>query len=282
MKKANLTKIIVLAAASGALFSCAGNNDSKNVDSASDFLEVASASDLKISSINILSHKLKSADTATSGTSLKLSVYNNNNCTAAGKVSYEGKDYSLGGIVYNLSYGEGKNQEFYIDTQTKKGTAYDGSDNYRWYVEMVKDLIDENYESIRTIYDDFKSCIGKSAEELGYTSYTLRRSIATNVAGYVFHGFAKDGAKEIETYRYITLDKKNDNWVFTSYSERIATTSVDEKGYSSTIYDVSESTFETVDAYSDLVVNLSDYMISGETTGAETLTIPSTGVLSGK
>lgn len=282
MKKANLMKILLFAAGTCALFSCAGSNDSKDIDSESDFLEVAASSNLKIASINILSHKLKSADTATSGTSVKLSVYNNDNCTATGKVTYEGKDYSLSGIVYNVSYGEDKTQEFYIDTQTKKGIAYDNSDDYIWYVEMVKDLINEEYEKIRIIYDGFKSFIGKSAEELGYTSYTLRRSIATNVAGYVLHSFQKDGTSEIETYRYITLDKKNDNWVFTSYSERIATTTIDDKGYSSTVYDVSEATFETVDAYSDLIINLSDYMISGETTSGEDLIIPSTGVLSEK
>ena len=282
MKKTKLDKILVLAAGTCALFSCVGNNDSKDVDSEGDFLEVAKASDLKIASINVLAHKVKSGDTTTSGTSLKMSVYNNNNCTASGKVTYEGKDYSLGGIVYNVSYGEGKNQEFYIDTQTKKGTAYDGSDNYYWYVEMVKELINEEYEDIRTIYDDFKTCIGKSASELGYTSYTLRRSVATNVAGYVFHSFQNDGMSEVETYRYITLDKINDDWVFTSYSERIATTTVDEKGYSNTVYDVSEATFEAVDSYSDLIINLSDYMISGETTGGDNLVIPSTGILSEK
>ena len=282
MKKAKLTKILLLAAGSCALFSCAGNNDSKDIDSESDFLEVASASSLKIASINVLSHKLKSADTATSGASVKLSIYNNDNCTATGKVTYEGKDYSLGGIVYNVSYGEDKTQEFYIDTQTKKGVAYDDSGDYLWYVEMVKELIKEEYEDIRTIYDGFKSYIGKSAEELGYTSYTLRRSVAANVAGYVFHSFQKDGTSEIETYRYITLDKKNGSWVFTSYSERIATTTIDDKGYSSTVYDVSEATFETVDSYSDLVINLSDYMISGETTSGDSLDIPSTGVLSEK
>lgn len=282
MKKAKLAKALLLSFGACALLSCAGTNDSKDIDSESDFLEVASAKDLKIASINVISHKLKSADTASSGSSVKLSVYNNNNCTASGKLNYEGEDYSLSGIVYNLSYGESKRQEFYIDTQTKKGVVFDDSSVYLWYVEMVKELINEEYEEIRGIYDSFKSCIGKSAEELGCSSYSLRRSIASNVAGYVFHSFQKEGKSEIETYRYITLDKKNGDWVFASFSERIATTSVDEKGYSSTVYDVSEATFETVEAYSDLVISLSDYMISGETTGVDGLLLPSSGILSAK
>ncbi len=282
MNKKKLTNILLLGAGACAILSCSGSNDSKDIDSLNDFIEVASASSLKISSVNVLSNKQKGAETSTSGASLKLSAYSGNNCIAAGKATYEGKETTLSHIVYTLDNGEGQSQEFYINTSTKKGVVYDGAGSHSWYVAMVKELIGKEYENIRAIYDEMKGYIGKPASEIGYSSYTLRRSIATNVAGYVFHGFKKEGNSEIETYRYITMDKFDEDWVFSSYSERIATTTFDEKGYSSTLYDVSEATFAIVYEYSDLIVNLTDYSISGETTTGEELEVTSTGVLSPK
>ena len=281
MKKTNLMVALLLGLGTVALASCSISNDSKDINSASDFVEVAKGDTLKIATANVMDHKLKSSDTSTAGTTLKLSIYNNDDCTASGKVTYEGKETNLSGVVYTATYGNVK-QQFYIDTTTKKGTVYNSTTEYAWFSELVKESIVGEYEEINAYYEDFKSYVGKSAADLGYTSYSLRRSIATNVAGYVLHAISNKENVETETYRYITLDKINGEWVFTNYSERIATTTVDDKGYSNTVYDVSEATFEIVDSYSNLVISLSDYTISGQNTDDDGIQWSDFGILSAK
>ena len=108
-----------------------------------------------------------------------------------------------------------------------------------------------------------KSYVGKSAAEIGFDSYSLRRSIASTVAGYVFQGYKSEENSKTETYRYITMDKINGVWAITNYTERITKVVVDPgKSTSTTNYDISEATLSIVNEYPVASIGLSTYTLT--------------------
>ncbi|MGM9813371.1 MAG: hypothetical protein ACI32C_00455 [Candidatus Enteromonas sp.] len=258
----NVKKILLpllLIPASTTLFSC-GSQESKAIDSLDDFIEVASKDDVAIIGVNVVENA-KKGDETSSGTTRRANLY------AEGNYTMTSGDKNVIGYTYHAP--SGTTQYIKIDTRTKRGEIYDDANVLNDDRAFVENQLDSDYAKLATVYDAMKGQVGKSAEDLGYDTFTLACSVAPNVAGYVSTGFKTtvDGAvtKTIEASRYLTMDKIEGKWCFTNYAERITTTTVEKRDdapdIKRTVYDVTDVRINVSKELPSLAISLGTYTI---------------------
>lgn len=255
MKKQTLF-LGLAALSSAALSSCGTKNDSKVVTDLADFIDAASVADLKIASSNVVEHKTQTdtGDNKNPGVTRKAAYYQDGNFSIS-----TSSDNHIG---YTLK-GDAFEQYLLIDSKKNTGTIYNNASALDAERAIVSSLLKSEYETLLGRYNDMKSYMGKSASEIGFDSYSLRRSIASTVAGYVFQGYKSEENSKTETYRYITMDKINGVWAITNYTERITKVIADPgKSTSTTNYDISEATLSIVDKYPVASIGLSTYTLT--------------------
>ena len=281
MKNGNKWIIAILGMAATAALAGCQSETSKAIDGLEDFVSVASYDDIHVFNSNITIDSRTLNGQKVTGTSRQAGLYADGNFQiAAGTANYIGYTYA----------GETSDQYFLLNTKAKTGKVYDSSHALDATRDIVQNQLRTDYGELAAIYEGMKSTVGKSAEELGYVDYSLRRTIAPGVAGYVSLAHkvetTETGSIRTEINRYLMLDFIEDKWCFTNYSERktIEETIVNpEKGTTvNTEYVWSDYTIKVGDSYPTLAVQLSSYILKPASSTSDAVTFGESGPLSTK
>ena len=281
MKNGNKWIIAILGMAATAALAGCQSETSKAIDGLEDFVSVASYDDIHVFNSNITIDSRTLNGQKVTGTSRQAGLYADGNFQiAAGTANYIGYTYA----------GEASDQYFLLNTKAKTGKVYDSSHALDSTRDIVQNQLRTDYGELAAIYEGMKSTVGKSAEELGYVDYSLRRTIAPGVAGYVSRAHKVEtteaGSIRTEINRYLMLDFIEDKWCFTNYSERktIEETIVKpEKGTTvNTEYVWSDYTIKVGDSYPTLAVQLSSYILKPASSTSDAVTFGESGPLSTK
>lgn len=115
-----------------------------------------------------------------------------------------------------------------------------------------------------------KAQVGKSAEVLGYDTFSMSYTVAPGgIAGYVTSGYKTvvegNVTKTIEANRYLMLDQIKGKWCFTNYAERITeittTKNPGKPDLVRTVYTLTDYQAVVADEYPPLNVSLENYVV---------------------
>lgn len=271
MKK--LFPIVVLSSLCLALLSsCAERPSSHAITSLDDFLSVAPASSLKISttsfknivgSSGIVSASSSSAASASSAASSSSSETSSSVSHSAG--IYANGDFTISNDTANfIGIGRtysGITQYLLLNVTKKTGfITADGSllNDTR---KLAQDLVAQDYGDLVAAYDLYKSYVGKSASDYeDMTKLYLAYSIAGTTAGYtLLTTYVKDNVTTEINY-YLTLDQVDKVWSFTNFSKRTTVTTSDSTGLSYH-YALNEYAINVVGDYPALNTSVSGFSV---------------------
>ena len=256
------------------LFSCGSNINAKAVDSANDFIEVAAASELKISFVSSNVGAVTGGTDPMAGVTARAYYYSNDN--------YRIETATDNHIGYTLVTAAGLNQYCLINTKTKNGTIYANADSLNEERALTVAELERQYNALGEAYQMMKNSFGKSAQELGYTSYEFRRSIAPDVAGYVLLTEKVNGEEKVVTNYYLMMDKIGGKWAFTNYSVRSTVYKMDNGAFAVDHYETTQYQITVVEEYPAIPISLSGYALTVVGLDVADVQYDSDGPLSGR
>jgi hypothetical protein len=240
---------------------CGGCSDAfgKVVTSTDDFLTVAADSEFQIASAALKTATGRSNNNNSSSTSLASSASSGTESVGHDVKMFTNGDYSLtDGKETTIGYTRitgSLTEYFLIDGATSKGMLTPDAADLTPGRTSAQKLIDNDYATLRGIYDGLKGYIGKSASDYpNMTSLSLTRSIAGTTAGYYLHTFEETSSARTETSVYLTLDQFKGKWAFTNYSKRLTVVSKGSDGL--TTYNITEYAIDVQDELSAMSVPL--------------------------
>ena len=236
------------------LVGCGSNIDAKAVDSPNDFIEVAAAADLKISFVSSSVGAVTGGENPVTGTMARAYYYSDDN--------YRIETSTDNHIGYTFVTSTGAKQYCLINTKARSGTIYAEAEALNEERELTIAEIRKQYNALADVYKMMKDAYGKSAEELGYTSYEFRRSIAPEVAGYVLLTETVEENKKTVTNYYLMMDKIGDKWAFTNYNSRSTVYKVEDGAYVVDYYVTTQYQINVVEEYPSIPISLSGYALT--------------------
>lgn len=238
------------------LASCSSGLDAKAVDSADDFIAVASADQVKISAASSVDDTISGGEDPSAGVTSRAYYYSNDD--------YRIETASDSHIGYTLLTDNGTYQYCLINSKQKSGTIYANASALDAERALTVAELRRQYNHMVGIYDMMKGVVGKSAADLGYESIEFRRSIAPEVAGYVLLINKIEGDYKVETNYYLMMDKVGDVWAFTNYNVRSTYYALEGGKYVAAYYKVSQYQVTVVEEYSKIPISLSGYSLTVE------------------
>ncbi len=212
-----MKKNLVLALASFMLLSsCGVNSFGKEITSESDFVTIYKNTD---SDFNVVKSNrvFKKSDTATD-TSLASENHN--------VEIYSGEDfvYELTTKMtgFTIKYDV---ETYFLISGEKNGVVSEDASLLSEYRGLAYNVINTDYSAVLSVYENMKSFAGKKGNcEVNGTSYSnvsLTLADANTTLGYVLkYTYEKNGGTRTEDH-YITLDKTDNKWGISFYSQRI-------------------------------------------------------------
>lgn len=240
------------------LASCGTTADAKAVNNLSDFVEVASSSQIKISFASAIENAITGTEKPSTGITSRAFYYLNDD--------YRIETPTKNRIGYSLATDKGVTQYCLIDTKTKAGKIHATGDALNDDREATIAELRRQYDYLAGVYDTMKGYVGKSASQLGYSRFEFRRSVAPEVAGYVVLTTKIETGRKIETNYYLMMDKIGGVWAFTNYNVRETVYNLENHSWVVDHYDVSQYQITVVEEYSKIAINLSNYSLTVEGT----------------
>jgi hypothetical protein len=261
------------------LASC-GTNTSKAVTSLSDFLTVADASAIKIAgtSLKTASGSSSTAETESSKGNAGASSAGNEAISSHSANLYLNEDFTITDetsnyIGFSRAYSS-ITQYFLINGARKSGFVSDDATTLDAERAATKNLIAKDYSDVQKAYDLMKSYAGKSASDFSNMTYlSLAMGVEGDTAGYTLITITQEGSSTSDSRYYLTMDKFDDQWVFTNYSKRVTTTVKTSKD-TITNYAVVEYAIDVVSEYSAFSLALSSYTLYLKDHSAADVTFP--------